>query len=234
MTDRLLPLAKSSILEIYQELFTQFGPQHWWPGESPTEVAVGAVLVQNTAWKNVERAIDNLRQADLLQVDKLYQLPVAELETLIQPAGFYRVKAKRLRNLLALIVEQHEGEIERLLGLPMEVARQQLLAVQGVGPETADSILLYGGGHPKFVVDAYTRRVLLRHGWLAPPAKAGPATYATMQQLFEQALPRDVALFNEYHALIVRVGHLHCRRTPQCDGCPLQHRLPPSGPLATG
>lgn len=222
-----MPRRLPPLTQLYDALFERFGPQAWWPGESPTEVVVGAVLVQNTAWRNVERAIANLRREELLDIVRLYEVEPTRLETLIQPAGYFRVKAQRLRNLLAMLVSEHGGSLDSLFALPLDVAREQLLGVSGVGPETADSILLYAGNLPKFVVDAYTRRVLLRHGWLAPPAK-----YEQMQKLFESRLPPDAMLYNEYHALIVRLGYEFCRAKPRCEGCPLACYLPRGGPVA--
>lgn len=215
------------VQEVYERLWKAYGPQHWWPGDGPFEVIVGAVLVQNTSWKNVERAIQNLREADLLEPRRLARVPLAELEELIRPAGYYRIKARRLRNLLSLIVRRYEGSLERMFSIPMDVLREQLLQVPGIGPETADSILLYAGGFPTFVVDTYTHRVLARHGWID-----FEADYYQIKEYFESQLEPDVQLFNEYHALLVRVGHLHCRRKPKCQGCPLQEMLPPGGPLA--
>lgn len=219
------PPSKLKVRQLYDDLFQAFGPQHWWPAENREEVVIGAVLVQSVSWKNVERAIDNLRSENLIHLRRLYELPLPKLHKLIQPVGYYRVKAARLRNLLEFVVNEHNGSLDSLFALPLEVAREQLLSVNGIGPETADSILLYAGQMPSFVVDAYTRRVLLRHGWIVPPAK-----YEAMQQLFVSQLPADAALFNEYHALIVRVGNQFCSRTPKCDECPLRHRLPKSGP----
>ena len=221
-----MPRRDPPLLEIYQRLFATFGPQGWWPADSPEEVAIGAVLVQNTSWRNVEHALQNLRVRNLFDLPRLHAVPHAELEQLIKPAGFYRLKARRLRNLLDLIVETHRGALNRLLELPLDEGRRQLLEVNGIGPETADSILLYAGGHPKFVVDAYTRRLLMRHAWLAPPAR-----YDQMQRLFESQLPAEPMLFNEYHALIVRLGYHFCKARPRCEGCPLACYLPRSGPL---
>ncbi len=212
-------------MEVYDELLQAFGPQSWWPGDSPFEVVVGAVLVQNTSWRNVERTIFNLKRHDLLDIHRLARVTTPRLERLLQPAGYFRVKAKRLSSVLEFLLREHGGSLDRLFQLPLEVARGQLLAVHGVGPETADSILLYAGQLPKFVVDAYTRRVLVRHGWVAPPAN-----YQAMQEWFERRLDADVSLFNEYHALIVRLGVEYCKPTPRCDNCPLQHRLPRGGP----
>lgn len=215
------------LTEIYDRLHATYGPQQWWPGETPFEVLVGAVLVQNTAWKNVERAIANLREQGLMTPQKLYDLAPDELAELIRPAGYFRLKAQRLRNLLKLIVEKYDGSLETLFDQDVESLRQELLTVKGIGPETADSIVLYAAGLPSFVVDTYTHRVLSRHGWIEPEAD-----YHQIKEHFESQLAVDVPLYNEYHALLVRVGHHHCRKTPNCEGCPLEEFLPPGGPLA--
>jgi endonuclease-3 related protein len=214
----------ASPLEIYEHLFAAYGPQHWWPGETPLEVLVGAVLTQNTAWKNVELAIANLREVGVLSPSALYALSPEELAELIRPAGYYRVKAARLRNLLRLVVEKYDGSLDAMFATGLEALREELLGVNGIGPETADAILLYAGNLPTFVIDAYTARVLKRHGWIEPEAD-----YYAMKEHFESSLPRDVQLFNEYHALIVQVGKNHCGRTPKCAGCPLESLLPESG-----
>jgi len=210
--------------EVYDRLLTAYGPQGWWPGETPFEVMVGAVLVQNTAWKNVEKAIENLRQADLLEPNRLFATVPEELEELIRPAGYFRLKARRLRNLLALVVEQYAGSLEQMFASDAETLRAELLAVNGIGPETADSILLYAANKARFVVDTYTQRVFKRHGWLEEEAD-----YHATQAHFESNLERDSTLYGEYHALLVRVGHLHCRKTARCEACPLEDLLPESG-----
>ncbi len=215
-----------TLLEVYERLHSVFGSQHWWPARSPFEVIVGAVLVQNTAWRNVRRAIDNLHDAGLLSPPALAQLPRTELEELIRPAGFFRIKARRLHNLLDFLVEHYGGSLDAMLRTSLPRLREELLAVHGIGPETADSILLYAGNLPTFVVDTYTHRVLARHGWIEPEAD-----YYAIKEHFESRLPADAALFNEYHALLVRVGHEYCRKTPRCESCPLAHWLPDGGPL---
>jgi endonuclease-3 related protein len=217
----------ATLTEIYDRLFEAFGPQHWWPGQSPFEVLVGAVLVQNTSWENVERAIDNLRQADVLSPHTLYHVPPDELETLIRPAGYFRFKARRLHSLLEFLVGRYDGSLESMFGTHPSTLREGLLAVHGVGPETADSILLYAGELPVFVVDAYTHRVFARHGWIG-----FDADYHETQDHFQGGLPDDAALYNEYHALLVRLGKDYCRRrSPRCNGCPLAELLPDEGPL---
>ena len=215
----------SLLLNVYERLFASFGPQHWWPGESPFEVMVGAVLVQNTAWKNVERAIANLRDAGLMDVRSLCAISVEELAELIRPAGYYQVKARRLRCLLEFVVDHYGGSLDAMFETDVATLREQLLAVHGIGPETADAILLYAGGLPTFVVDTYTHRVLARHGWIGYEA-----LYDEIKDYFESALPQDPALYNEYHALLVRLGKDYCRKTgPKCDECPLADMLPESG-----
>ncbi|MDR3088488.1 MAG: endonuclease III domain-containing protein [Desulfobulbaceae bacterium] len=204
---------------IYQLLLARFGPQHWWPADSPFEVLVGAILTQNTSWKNVRQALDNLRQHGLLDFAALESLPLEELAALIKPAGYHGVKARRLKNLLAMLRRAYDGDIAALARDTPTAAREQLLAVNGVGPETADAILLYAAGHAVFVVDAYTHRVFRRH-FLVPEE----SEYEEIQSIFMAALPTDAALFNEYHALIVELGKRHCKKTrPLCAGCPLEH-----------
>lgn len=215
----------SPLHQAYQLLYNHYGPQGWWPAEDPLEVMVGAVLTQNTAWRNVERAIHNLKEADGLSLAALVRMPDAELEELIRPAGYFRVKTRRLKSLLTRIDTDFDGDLDRLLSLPTSDLRQWLLAVHGIGPETADSILLYAALRPVFVVDAYTARMVKRHGWLDMEAD-----YHSLQTQFHEALPEDVPMFNEYHALIVRVGKEFCRPTPRCDGCPLESLLPGQGP----
>lgn len=215
----------SQLFQAYERLLAAFGPQHWWPGESPFEIMVGAVLVQNTAWRNVERAIDNLREACVMDPRALYAVPPVDLAELIRPAGYFQVKARRLRSLLKFVVEEYDGSLESMFRTDVSTLREQLLALHGIGPETADAILLYAGGLPTFVVDSYTHRVLARHGWIGYEA-----AYHEIKEEFESALPADAQLFNEYHALLVRVGKDFCRRTaPKCDTCPLAEFLPASG-----
>ena len=214
--------------EVYRRLLDAFGPQHWWPGASPFEVLIGAVLTQNTSWRNVERAIDNLRRADLLEPHALYRVPPAELEQLLQPAGYFRVKARRLHNLLEFLVERYDGSEEAMFHTPLPELRRQLLGVHGIGPETADAILLYAGSLPSFVVDACTHRVLARHGWIAFGAE-----YHEIQEFLQAALPQETAVYNEYHALLVRLGKDYCRKSgPRCKECPLAEMLPDGGPLS--
>ena len=208
----------------YEALLAAYGPQGWWPGRTRTEIVVGAVLTQNTNWKNVERAIDNLRAADCLDWAALRDVEPARLAELIRPAGYYNLKTRRLKNLVNWLWTEHDGDFDALTRVAPGELREQLLSINGVGPETADSILLYAGGLPTFVVDTYTARVLKRHAWIEPEAD-----YHTIQEHFESGLPPDVPLYNDYHALLVRVGHLHCRKTPRCETCPLADLLPEGG-----
>lgn len=209
---------------LYDRLFEAFGPQHWWPGQSPFEVVVGAILTQNTSWKNVERAIANLHEDGVLQLQSIRDLHIDELAELIRPAGYYRLKARRLKNLVEFVFAEYGGSLDEMFTTQLTTLREQLLRVNGIGPETADSILLYAGELPTFVVDNYTARVLKRHGWIEPEAD-----YYAIKDQFESELETDVELYNEFHALLVRVGNHYCRKTPKCDECPLSDMLPDSG-----
>lgn len=210
------PLSKR-LTEIYQTLFSFFGPQHWWPGETPFEVMVGAVLTQNTNWKNVERAITNLKGKNLLDPIKLNKLDLKELAEFIRPAGYYNIKAKRLKNLLLLINENFDGDLNRMFSLSTESLRELLLSVKGIGKETADSIILYAARKPIFVVDAYTYRVLSRHNIIPEES-----TYEEIQELFHTHLERKEHLYNEYHALIVKLCKTYCLKEPKCKDCPIK------------
>ncbi len=203
-------------MQYYHALMERFGPRNWWPAKTPFEVCVGAVLTQNTAWKNVVRAIDNLKSAGVLDPIVLSGIAVEDLAEIIRPAGYYNVKAKRLRNFVDVLVEKYCGNLDRLFSLPVEVLRTELLSINGIGKETADSIILYAADKPVFVVDAYTKRVLQRHDLVG-----ASVDYDSIQEFFHQNLPRDKDLFNEFHAQIVAVGHHFCKKTPRCDECPL-------------
>jgi len=205
-----------ALMEIYATLFASYGPRHWWPAETPFEMAIGAYLTQNTNWKNVEQALTNLRAINALSAAAIDTMSRARLETMIKPAGFFRQKAERLQLFTRHLLGQYQGQLELMLDQPLERIRAELLALKGIGPETADSILLYAGGHPTFVVDAYTRRILTRLGLFT-----GHELYAEMRSYFMQELPPDTALYNEYHALIVEHAKRHCRSKPLCTDCPL-------------
>ncbi|MCF6291584.1 MAG: endonuclease III domain-containing protein [Desulfobacterales bacterium] len=208
----------NTVSDIYQALFDRFGPQHWWPGETPFEVMVGAVLTQNTNWTNVSRAIATLKQEGLLSLEILHAMPAVTLADKIRPAGYYNLKAARLKNLLDFIVSQYPDGLDGFFALETNVLRGQLLKVKGIGPETADSIILYAAGKPVFVVDAYTHRILSRHALIGEEEG-----YDAIQEFFMDSLPKDVRLFNEYHALLVRLGKECCKKNrPLCKGCPLE------------
>jgi len=209
------------LLRIYRRLRRAFDHAGWWPGESPFEVCVGAILVQNTAWTNVERTIQALRRRGLLSFGALDRLPPSRLAPLLRPSGTFRVKATRLRALLDFLGKEYGGRVEAMRGEEPGRLRERLLGVRGVGPETADSIALYAAGHPLFVVDAYTRRVFTRLGLLK-----GDESYGDVQRFFADALPRNAALYNDFHAQIVRLGKDVCRPRPRCGACPLDDLCP--------
>ena len=209
---------------IYTSLLDHFGPQNWWPADSPFEVMVGAVLTQNTNWANVSRAINTLKSENLLSPNLLYTLPLEILAEKIRPSGYYNLKAKRLNNLLDLVVKEVEksGSLDVFFSLDRDVLREKLLTVKGIGPETADSILLYAAEKPVFVVDAYTYRFLSRHGLIGEES-----SYQEIQEFFMDNLPEETALFNEYHALIVQLGKEFCKKNhPLCSECPLREFEP--------
>ncbi len=208
------------LTEIYQLLYDAFGPQHWWPGDSRIEIITGAILTQNTSWANVKKAITNLKADDRLHAEKLHNLELSQLAELIRPAGYYNIKAKRLKSFLNWLFENYDGKLENLESIDTEQLRVELLSVKGIGRETSDSILLYAFDRPIFVVDAYTARITMRHRLIEPGAD-----YEQLRDLFESNLPQDIQLFNEYHALLVRVGNEFCKPKAKCPNCPLE-RLP--------
>jgi endonuclease-3 related protein len=209
----------NKVYEIYGILLDHFGPQAWWPGETPFEVMVGAVLTQNTNWTNVSRAIDNLKKENLLSFGKMHDLPVELLAEKIRPAGYFNLKAGRLKNLLNFIGVEYNGSLEEMFKEDAVSLREKILTVKGIGPETADSILLYAGNKPVFVVDTYTHRIFCRHAIIAEEDG-----YYEIQDYFMLSLPEEVELFNEYHALIVRVGKEFCKKSkPLCSRCPLNN-----------
>jgi endonuclease III related protein len=203
---------------IYKKLHAHFGLQRWWPADSPLEVAIGAILTQNTSWLNVEKAIKALSKRGLLDADKLYLLPEKRLASLIRPAGYYNIKAKRLKNFLKFLFCSYKGKIKNMALKDTASLRSELLSVNGIGPETADSMLLYALGRPVFVIDAYTKRIFSRHKIIPPDA-----SYEEAQGIFMQGLQRQTKLFNEYHALLVKLGKDYCLKSkPRCSSCPLQ------------
>ncbi|GMU21689.1 MAG: endonuclease III [Phycisphaerae bacterium] len=213
-----------TIQDFYTALMSAYGPQRWWPADTPTEVIIGAILTQNTAWRNVERAIDNLKLAGGLDWSVLRDMPYETLAELVRPAGTFNVKARRLKKFVEWLWERFDGSLQRMFATGLPTLREELLGVSGIGRETADAILLYAGGLPTFVVDAYTARILHRHGLIGDDSG-----YEDIKDLFESHLPADPQMFNEYHALLVQVGKLHCRPRPRCAGCPLEcfpHEVP--------
>jgi len=207
---------KTLLMEIYNRMYQAYGPQHWWPGETAFEMMVGAILTQNTSWMNVEKAIDVLKRKGVLTPGGLHQLRKPALASMIRSSGYYRIKADRLKAFIDFLWEDYGGNIKRMGTRPLDELRDQLLQVKGVGPETADSILLYALRKPIFVIDAYTKRILSRHGIISEKA-----SYDEAQKRFMDHLPHEESLFNEYHALIVRVGKTLCKKTPKCGICPL-------------
>ena len=210
------PNVAESLREFYRLLVDEYGPQHWWPADTPTEVVIGAILTQNTAWTNVERAIANLKAADCLIWPRVHALSEAGLAKLIRPAGTFRVKARRLKAFVDVLFDEFDGSLDAMLKGPLAAVRTRLLAIHGIGPETADAILLYAGGRTSFVVDAYTRRILRRHFLLDEDAE-----YEAVRRLFHESVTPSASVYNEYHALLVRLGKEHCRTKAVCEGCPL-------------
>ena len=207
---------KAILKSIYNKLFDAFGPQHWWPAKTKFEVMVGAILTQNTNWGNVKRALNNLKEAKQLSFKALMDTSNLKLASLIKPAGYYNIKAKRLKNFIDFFAREYKGSIKKMQAEDSRKLRKSLLGVNGIGPETADSILLYAIESPIFVVDAYTRRIFSRHGLVGDKDN-----YDLIQNLFMDNLEVDVEMFNEYHALIVRLAKEHCKARPNCDSCPL-------------
>lgn len=206
----------------FDAMSRELGPMHWWPAKSAFEVIVGAILTQNTAWTNVKLALVNLRREKLLTPRAIARVPGTRLEKLIRSSGYYRQKAKKLKAFVAFLASEYRGSLKRMAAAPTAKLREQLLAVHGIGPETADSILLYAAEHPVFVVDAYTKRILARHGIVSEGAK-----YEDVQAIFVKHVPSDAKIFNEYHALIVEVGKRWCgAREARCEECPLGEFLP--------
>ncbi len=210
-------MVTNSFLDVYDRLSTHYGPQHWWPADSPFEILVGAILTQNTNWGNVTLAIANLKDADCLNYTAMQSMPVETLAEYIRPSGYYNIKAVRLKNLLQMIEDEYEGELQFLCDDSLDGARENLLRVKGVGPETADAILLYVAEKPIFVIDTYTHRVFSRHEIVLEDID-----YYGLQQEFLDNLPEDIALFNEFHGLIVAVAKEFCKKgKPRCKECPL-------------
>ena len=209
------------LLEIYKHLLDYFGPQNWWPAETKEEIIIGAVLTQNTNWKNVEKAISNLKNNGILSIKEIDKTDISTIAELIKPSGYFNQKAKKLKRLSHFLVKHYDGDADKLKSVPTERLRGELLSINGVGPETADSILLYALERPVFVVDAYSFRLAIRHNLIWEDA-----TYKELQELFTQNLPKDSSLYNEYHALIVQLGKSFCKKkNPICSSCPLNFDL---------
>ena len=204
------------LMKMYRLMLKRFGHQKWWPGETPFEICAGAILTQNTNWQNVEKAIANLKKNRSLSLQKIHDMSPTALAELIRPAGYFNIKARRLQNFTSYIVENHRGRLMDMLKQPMESLRNELLSINGIGPETADSILLYAAEKPSFVIDAYTRRIFSRHGLCDKNA-----AYHDLKKICEENLPSDVKLFNDYHAQLVAVAKNYCKTVASCDGCPL-------------
>ncbi len=210
---------KTKVLtEIYDSLYNSFGKQYWWPGDTGFEVVIGAILTQNTNWTNVEKAIRNLKNAKIFTPKKLHEINQEKLAELIKPSGYFNVKAKRLKHFIDWLFLNYDGSLSKLFKLDYATLREQLLTVNGIGKETADSIILYAAEKPTFVVDAYTKRVLVRHGLITEDYD-----YDAIKEIFEDNLPKEVPLYNEYHALIVMVGKYYCKPKMQCEECPLEN-----------
>jgi endonuclease III related protein len=208
------------LLRIFEALLMSFGKRYWWPGESQLEIALGAILTQNTAWSNVEKAIQNLRNKSLLDVKKLYEIDTAYLGEIIKPSGFFNIKSKRLKNFVKLLYEEYSENINNLEKMENKALRKLLLSIDGIGFETADSIMLYALNKPIFVVDAYTKRFLKNH-----KIYSNSLDYHEIQNFFMDNLPHDIYLFNEFHALIVYLCQHYCKKMPNCTRCPLQNEL---------
>ena len=211
-------------MQLYRRLHRHYGDLDWWPGETPLEVSVGAILTQNTAWTNVEKAIRQLKASRSLSVSVLHRMSHKRLGRLIRAAGYFNVKARRLKNFISFLQGRYAGSLKKMFRQPTPRLREELLSVNGVGPETADSILLYAGEKPSFVIDAYTKRILSRHGVMAYEN-----SYDDFQALFMKHLPRSASFYNQYHALFVNVGKDFCRKRPLCASCPLNgwRNVPP-------
>ncbi len=208
--------------DVYNKLYSYFGPQHWWPADNSFEVIIGAILTQNTAWANVEKAIFGLKKKKLISPKRLYNADAKTIAELIRPCGYYNLKTARIKSFLDALFEEFKGSLPSMFSLRPTPLRERLLKIKGIGPETADSILLYAAKKPVFVIDAYTRRFLLRHKLIKKEAR-----YQQMQSLFEENLPCRLNLFNEYHALIVRLAKEFCRKVPLCNICPLKNKPSP-------
>jgi endonuclease-3 related protein len=206
------------IKEFYDSLYNRYGPQNWWPAESELECILGTILTQNTSWKNVEKAFENLKSRGLISVEKLDSIPTKKLANLIRPSGYFNQKAIKIKAFISFVKKTYNGDLGKMFDEDTHELREKLLRIKGIGPETADSILLYALKKPVFVIDAYTYRILSRHSMIPKEI-----SYQEMQDLLMDSLPEDIQVFNDYHALLVRVGKEHCKRKALCKGCPLEY-----------
>ncbi len=213
-----MPVRRIPLLELYQLLFSHFGHRDWWPGDTPLEIIVGAILTQNTAWQNVEKAIGNLKQNHALSISRLRQVEEAQLAGWLRPSGYFNQKAKKIKAFIEFLDHHYGGSLARMREAPLEHLRVELLKVKGIGPETADSILLYALEKRVFVIDAYTKRIFTRHHYFAEEP-----SYPEAQRFFEDECPPDTGLYNDFHAQIVATGNRYCKPIPRCEGCPLEH-----------
>lgn len=216
---------RKTLANIFERMHNQFGPTGWWPGDSPFEIAVGAILTQNTAWGNVEKSLHLIKSADLLSPTALLQCPDEKLYEVLKPSGFFRIKTQRLRQFCQFLSDEHDGSMESLARLPLEELRSTLLNIYGIGPETADAIILYACQKKVFVVDTYTRRILSRHQWVPHNI-----TYEPLRLFFEGQLDESLEYFQEFHGLLDMTGKHFCKARPNCAGCPLESLLKPNQP----
>ncbi|MBN2418588.1 MAG: endonuclease III domain-containing protein [Deltaproteobacteria bacterium] len=207
---------QNKLMNMFNLMLDRFGPQHWWPGNGPFEMMTGAILTQNTSWTNVEKALANLKRESLLSVKAINDISSEKLAEFIRPAGYFNIKSKRLKNLVSLLADDYNGDLSRFVNEDIETQRMALLSVKGIGPETADSIILYASKKPVFVIDTYTYRILSRHNLVDEQV-----TYDDLQDIFMNNLEPDHGLFNEFHALLVRTAKEYCKKHPKCDNCPL-------------
>lgn len=221
----MMMVCRKDLLKVYELLHGHFGDLHWWPADTPFEVMVGAILTQNTAWTNVEKAVSALKGRNLLSPDALFRIDEEILAETIRPSGYYHVKAKRLKSLVRFLLEEYSGSIEKMCAETLPALREKLLSVRGIGPETADSILLYACRKPVFISDTYTQRILRRHGLIWDDTDL-----SQIRTLFMTHLPHDASLFNQFHALLVYTGKTYCRKIPKCIPCPLRILLEKTGP----
>ena len=209
------PMA-ARLMDVYERFYAVYGPQDWWPGDGPFEVIVGAILTQSAAWTNVEMALGKMKGAGCWSLDSVHKIPEEELAELVRSSGYFNAKARKLKAFAAHVADNYQGDLDVLLAKPLELLREELLSIHGIGPETADDIVLYAAGKPSFVIDSYTRRIVERMGIAGDEQTK---SYDGCQAIFHDNLPADAPLFNEYHALLDRHAKEACAKTPRCHGC---------------